>query len=207
MQAFKPKDVFPCTVDERNWNEKFSMEGLFGHLCSGQEFAHDRYMRGRRVDDMLEPESKRARYTIMRDARLQLQAMGDKVQFEIGPLPRDADEVLGKDSQSSCQTTNTHSTREEYIREDSEVTSTGVPIIHTSDEQRVETELTPAGQPESESQQTISDLFGESQEAGSEAYQNRARAYRAAVHGTFDAWNEISVVSAGDNHAEEEVEL
>jgi hypothetical protein len=144
----------------------------------------------------------------MREARLQLQAMGDKVRFEIGPMPRDASEVLGEDSQSSHQTTTAHSTSEGYIHEDSEVTSTVGSLTHTIDGQRqAETELPPAEETESESQQTLSELLSESQDTGSEAYYNRVRAYRAALNGTFDAWNEISLVSAGDNHAEEEVEL
>ncbi|PCG97838.1 hypothetical protein PENOC_066140 [Penicillium occitanis (nom. inval.)] len=206
VQAFKPKDVFPCTVDEKKWNESVSMEGLFGHLCSGKKFAHDRHMRGGQGADILELESKRARYTIMREARLQLQAMGDKVQFEIGPMPRDADEVLGEDSQSSYQTTNAHSTNEEHIPENSQDTSTVGSIAYTIDEQ-AEAKLIPAEEIESETQNTISELLGDSQDTGSEAYQNRVRAYRAALNGTFDAWNEISLVSAGDNHAEEEVEL
>jgi hypothetical protein len=207
VQAFKPRDVFPCTVDEKQWNESVSMEGLFGHLCSGKKFAHDRHMRGEQGADILEPESKRARYTIMSEARLQLQAMGDKVQFEIGPMPRDADEVLGGDSQSSHQTTNAHSTSQEYICEDSQDTSTVGSITHTNEPQQSEIGLTPAVETETDSQPTLSELLGESQETGSEAYQNRIRAYRAALNGTFDAWNEISLVSAGDNHAEEEVEL
>lgn len=155
-----------------------------------------------RTEDILGPESKRARYTIMREARLQLQAMGDKVQFEIGPLPRDADEILGEDSQNSHQTTNAHST---ISRADSETPSAVCSMAHIIDEQRAKVELPPLV--ESESQQTISELLGESQETGSEAYHNRVRAYRAAMTGTFDAWNEISLVSAGDNHAEKEVEL
>ncbi|PCG93248.1 Hypothetical protein PENO1_084600 [Penicillium occitanis (nom. inval.)] len=142
----------------------------------------------------------------MREARLQLQAMGDKVQFEIGPMPRDADEVLGEDSQSSYQTTNAHSTNEEHIPENSQDTSTVGSIAYTIDEQ-AEAKLIPAEEIESETQNTISELLGDSQDTGSEAYQNRVRAYRAALNGTFDAWNEISLVSAGDNHAEEEVEL
>lgn len=202
MKAFKPKDVFPCTVDGKKWDESVSMEGLFGHLCSGKKFAHDQHMRGTRVENILDPESKRARYTMMREARLQLQAMGDKVQFEIGPLPRDADEVLGEDSQSSYQTTNALST---ISRDDSENPSTVGSMAHIIDEQQAEIELPPVVG--SESQETISELLGESQETGSEAYHDRVRAYQAAMTGTFDAWNEISLVSAGDNHAEKEVEL
>ncbi|EEA21635.1 DNA repair protein, putative [Talaromyces marneffei ATCC 18224] len=207
VQAFKPKDVFPCTVDEKNWNESVSMEGLFGHLCSGKRFSYDRHMRGERGADILEPETKKARYTIMHEARLQLQAMGDTVQFEIGPMPRDADEVLGEDSQRSYQTTNAHSTSDEYTREDREDTSTVGSITYTNEQQQSETGVAPAEETQSESQQTLSELLGDSQETGSEAYQNRVRAYQAALNGTFNAWNEISLVSAGDNHAEEEFEL
>jgi hypothetical protein len=39
--AFKPLDVYPCTVDERNWTPRDSMQSLFGHLCSGTAFRHD----------------------------------------------------------------------------------------------------------------------------------------------------------------------
>jgi DNA cross-link repair 1C protein len=45
IEAFRPKDVFPCTVDEKTWCDEVSMQNLFGHLCSGKEFAHDRHMR------------------------------------------------------------------------------------------------------------------------------------------------------------------
>lgn len=45
VEAFKPKDLFPCTVDKATWRDEVSMQNLFGHLCSGKEFAHDRHMR------------------------------------------------------------------------------------------------------------------------------------------------------------------
>lgn len=43
VQAFKPKDVFPCTVDESRWDPDLSMRSLFGggELCSGETFRHD----------------------------------------------------------------------------------------------------------------------------------------------------------------------
>ena len=43
--AFKPLDVYPCTVNEENWSESTSVEALFGHLCSGTIFAHDQEMK------------------------------------------------------------------------------------------------------------------------------------------------------------------
>jgi hypothetical protein len=44
VQAFRPKDVHPCTVDEANWTPEVSMRSLFGHLCSGNMFMHDAKM-------------------------------------------------------------------------------------------------------------------------------------------------------------------
>jgi DNA cross-link repair 1C protein len=44
VAAFCPKDVYPCTVDEDNWTADRSMRMLFGHLCSGDVFAHDEEM-------------------------------------------------------------------------------------------------------------------------------------------------------------------
>lgn len=42
--AFRPRDVFPCTVDEQTWTPQVSMRSLFGQLCSGDGFRHDRDM-------------------------------------------------------------------------------------------------------------------------------------------------------------------
>ncbi|RAL17580.1 putative DNA repair protein [Aspergillus homomorphus CBS 101889] len=45
VAAFKPKDIHPCTVDPVTWTEDISMQNLFGHLCSGTDFAHDQIIR------------------------------------------------------------------------------------------------------------------------------------------------------------------
>ncbi|QSS56943.1 DNA repair protein [Histoplasma capsulatum var. duboisii H88] len=45
IRAFKPQDIFPCTIDPVTWNEEVSINTLFGHLCSGSNFAHDEFMR------------------------------------------------------------------------------------------------------------------------------------------------------------------
>jgi DNA cross-link repair 1C protein len=41
VETFKPLDVYPCTVNERNWTPRDSMQSLFGHLCSSTAFRHD----------------------------------------------------------------------------------------------------------------------------------------------------------------------
>jgi hypothetical protein len=44
VKAFQPTDVYPCTVDEKNWVSETSVEHLFGRFCSGTILAHDRKM-------------------------------------------------------------------------------------------------------------------------------------------------------------------
>jgi hypothetical protein len=44
VDAFKPKDVFPCTVDEKKWDPELSMQHLFGPFCSSDIFRHDNDM-------------------------------------------------------------------------------------------------------------------------------------------------------------------
>jgi hypothetical protein len=44
VAAFRPRDVFPCTVDEATWSPEVSMRQLFGHYCSSQTFRHDASM-------------------------------------------------------------------------------------------------------------------------------------------------------------------
>ncbi|KAF2707264.1 hypothetical protein K504DRAFT_492776 [Pleomassaria siparia CBS 279.74] len=44
VKAFQPNDVFPCTVDEANWNPTLGMQPLFGSFCSSHIFRHDAEM-------------------------------------------------------------------------------------------------------------------------------------------------------------------
>ncbi|CAI6339336.1 unnamed protein product [Periconia digitata] len=64
VDAFKPKDVFPCTVNEANWDPSLSMRSLFGSSCSGDVFRHDLEMmamwEARRENEM---SGKRTRET------------------------------------------------------------------------------------------------------------------------------------------------
>lgn len=46
VTAFRPNDIFPCTTDWQEWSWDKGVECLFGHLCSGKVFAHDRAMAG-----------------------------------------------------------------------------------------------------------------------------------------------------------------
>lgn len=45
LSVFQPIDVYPCVTDEESWTPEISIEGLFGHLCTGTVFSHDHEMR------------------------------------------------------------------------------------------------------------------------------------------------------------------
>lgn len=53
VAAFRPMDIYPCTVDEDKWTEDRSMETLFGRFCNGDAFAHDNAMRSRRKHETM----------------------------------------------------------------------------------------------------------------------------------------------------------
>ncbi|KAJ0422295.1 hypothetical protein BJY00DRAFT_300406 [Aspergillus carlsbadensis] len=61
IAAFKPRDIYPCTVDPSEWDEDISMQSLFGHLCSDKKFVHDQHMRDLTANDRGERPRKRAR--------------------------------------------------------------------------------------------------------------------------------------------------
>ncbi|KAI1208228.1 Metallo-hydrolase/oxidoreductase [Annulohypoxylon truncatum] len=45
VETFRPKDIWPCTVDPAHWMERgITMQGLFGDLCTSDVFEHDRLM-------------------------------------------------------------------------------------------------------------------------------------------------------------------
>lgn len=57
VRAFRPRDIYPCTVDPITWTSALSMRTLFGHLCSADLFAHDTEMM-----DIVEARRERMRF-------------------------------------------------------------------------------------------------------------------------------------------------
>lgn len=69
VSAFKPRDIYPCVVNEATWDEEKSVKTLFGDLCAGNEFAHDNDMRRRlREEHMAEEQLEEEQ---LEDERLQ----------------------------------------------------------------------------------------------------------------------------------------
>jgi hypothetical protein len=44
VDALRPKDVYPCTVDENTWTPEIGIQSLFGTYCSDTTFRHDSEM-------------------------------------------------------------------------------------------------------------------------------------------------------------------
>ncbi|PKX89504.1 putative DNA repair protein [Aspergillus novofumigatus IBT 16806] len=85
VSAFKPRDVYPCTVDALEWNEDVSMRSLFGHLCSGHEFVHDQYMRDTIANDEELRSRKRVRYDDDRSTQSTQQSISMDASIDRSP--------------------------------------------------------------------------------------------------------------------------
>jgi hypothetical protein len=59
VAAFKPQDVFPCTVDEGHWTPDLSIQSLFGEYCSASTFRHNAEMVGLYEARMRQQNDKR----------------------------------------------------------------------------------------------------------------------------------------------------
>ncbi|KAG9522317.1 hypothetical protein KCV07_g3096, partial [Aureobasidium melanogenum] len=63
VQAFNPKDIYPCTVDQSTYTYDVSMEMLFGDLCSANIFQADKELHaqlGIKVPEADDDESQRS---------------------------------------------------------------------------------------------------------------------------------------------------
>lgn len=102
VAAFRPKDIHPCTVDPSSWNEDVSIQRLFGHLCSGRDFAHDAYMR-ETLEDTDDEGNQRARKRARYDENLSTQSTQDSSVAEGGhaTLSLEGDEYLEPQDQIS----------------------------------------------------------------------------------------------------------
>jgi hypothetical protein len=90
LQAFKPMDVFPCTVDEARWTPEVSMRGLFGDLCCRDIFRHDTEMStSYEVRLALEKREKRSRQESQDDT----QTTEDEMISPIAPKRSRSDET------------------------------------------------------------------------------------------------------------------
>ncbi|KAL3593970.1 hypothetical protein FPOAC2_08272 [Fusarium poae] len=59
IEAFQPKDVWPCTVNTAEWLRKgTTIRSLFGRFCSGTDFEHDRVMQALAAKHALDSQNQ-----------------------------------------------------------------------------------------------------------------------------------------------------
>ncbi|PLB46692.1 DNA repair protein [Aspergillus steynii IBT 23096] len=280
IAAFKPKNIVPCTVDPFNWGEYVSMQSLFGHLCSGTDFTHDKYMRdllsnddGTRsrkrarsddphsdhnqspygLDDLstpvatsqkapapilsslettsdiipspkeplfipkLSPKTKRVKHSETRQAWDFLNNARSANAFQhLGSLPSSHENEYTPQDPGTPPHPPSSIRNMDLSREDDEVIGDSQ-ISHTFSVSSSAFASQEQIQPENHHSIPRSDIPGDDQAnkhnairpslSRTESSRNRKAAYLAARADSFDAWASMSLVSAGNNHTEEEIEL
>lgn len=113
VSVFRPRDIYPCVVDDAGWDESKTMEYLFGDLCEGNEFAHDKEMRvrvdeERRIQEVAEDE--RVAFEMesqMMLNRTQLNSLPELLKEQLGSLQGDGPLAKTKTmvSSASCSPT------------------------------------------------------------------------------------------------------
>jgi hypothetical protein len=132
IKAFKPKDIFPCTVNERGWIVAHSMSFMFGHLYDAPLLCrHDQYMLARDPKPSTKKTSKRTHSDDFSTSNAQLPA--DRVTNNQAP----ATEKVGlsepsPNCDSAFQATN-HITHNKKARTDDQ-TPSGSEAFHSAPE-------------------------------------------------------------------------
>lgn len=95
VSVFRPRDIYPCVISGTDWDESKTMEYLFGDLCEGNEFVHDKEMRAR-VDEeqriQAVEEEERAVFEIESQMMLDRTQLNSLPEFD----PRVLKEQLGR---------------------------------------------------------------------------------------------------------------
>ncbi|CAZ85128.1 unnamed protein product [Tuber melanosporum] len=81
VSAFRPRDIYPCVVNEAAWDEEKSVETLFGDLCTGGEFTHDNDMRRRLEEEHMAQEQ-------LEEERLERELLESQRNLDRGQLER-----------------------------------------------------------------------------------------------------------------------
>ncbi|KAI1458169.1 Metallo-hydrolase/oxidoreductase [Annulohypoxylon moriforme] len=187
VETFKPKDIWPCTVDPVYWKEKgITMQGLFGDLCTNDVFEHDLM-----IDGIQELQRKPQGEAVEGESQLETQptavplSSSPIISPAYAPGPRKS--TVGGAVQPSVSPP-PHSKRSyDSFRNDQEE--------NTESSSSLEGELILDDSQAS----TLSD----------HAYNTRLRAFRAAqanMEGN-GLWNTINLISTTDNHSTLDPEL
>ncbi|KAI1125573.1 artemis protein [Nemania abortiva] len=188
MNAFKPKDIIPCTFDVDIWQEKgWSIRGLFGDCCSGDTFDYDLILDLKAMDPAIG----------QRDTKQQKQdsqQTADSAPNEPAPLSPPTEPPQASETINSISNTRTGS--QETIKATLEV---GKLQKRDYDSFREGTD-----------QDNTADQEGDSQTSAISdgAYATRQSAFDIAIANMDgEKWRTISLISTTDNHTTLDEEL
>ncbi|KAL7973372.1 beta-lactamase-like protein [Trichoderma sp. SZMC 28014] len=207
VDAFKPKDVWPCTFHLESWREKdISIESLFGRYCSGNIFSHDikvdNFMKQNARSVVDEPDTQRQESCSSRIPSL-VDQVSPRVSHALAP--RDADPVKehdissqkASDVPSGDERENANAEKPAQPREE-HAEDTSLFVQEWLSQCRTEND-------EDDSQNTTTSLTSVLSMRHSST---RLDAYNRMLQNCRGAeWNSIELISTGCNHSAVEQEL
>lgn len=215
LQAFRPRDVWPCTVNPREWlKEGISIKSLFGEHCSGDVFAHDLKMEALASQMGIHGQSVSQR-SETHESQLSISSRGGKPPVspvEQGEAPKLVTSISKADGESVSKPIE--------ISDDSG--NRDVPQIQSevsfqeegeaSRKRNFESYARPTSAQTSQDS-TASTSFSDTSVPGGSPAPSRLRidAYNAMMRNLAGdgsgGWEAIGLISTGHNHTHAEVEL
>ncbi|KAI5204456.1 hypothetical protein E4T39_03642 [Aureobasidium subglaciale] len=119
VQALKPKDVYPCTIDQSTYTYDISMEMLFGDLCSANTFQADKELHaelGIKDPQANEEESQRNTPSPERDKPIIMPPRRPEVTFEKVQEEKSTESRTSKASMGRSSSTITYETPQKRAR-------------------------------------------------------------------------------------------
>ncbi|KAI2628507.1 Metallo-hydrolase/oxidoreductase [Hypoxylon sp. NC1633] len=218
VQTFKPKDVWPCTVDPLSWEKKsIAMKELFGDCCTGDTFEHDvlmeqiiekqRGLPSQAKENELDSPSKRSDRVVPSSPVTSVTEPREPLQpDENRSTPKAETMFTVRNAQQDPDATRSPGTQHTSQGEEP-ATSLQLPQRKRDyDSFRNDSDPTRA---ESDSEEDMILQNSQASSISNYAYQTRLRAFRAAAANAEGggAWQTISLISTTDHHSTVEPEL
>lgn len=210
VDTFKPKDIWPCTVDIPHWiKRQITMRGLFGPHCSGAVFEHDGVV-AEFAKDAVQPLRKR----LDTDSQNTDSSIPDQPSSPraLTSTPNVADATTSAPAAPQNEASMQHSSQIATVprnNEHSSPVSTGIaPEAANLQVPKRTYAVFREDEPQLDDEGDDPDIEGDSQASAlsARAYETRLRAFRA-VEGGHDEWSSIGLISTTGNHSTVDDEL
>ncbi|KAB5566682.1 beta-lactamase-like protein [Coniochaeta sp. 2T2.1] len=192
VSAFKPRDVWPCTVSPAEWvKDGTTIKGLFGAYCSGTAFQHDILMEPF-MEAHQASQSQHDTQTTASSLEIPRQD-GNEAEDELRPRsPNSPSPTVATERPHSPSPDAEDATASEDDIEDSEATPTGSRKRDYDEYKRL----------------VGTENDSQTSEISERAVEVRMTAFQAMLGNVrSEAWQRIGLLSTDDNHTTEEEDL